>query len=187
MGRCREPNNGHVYDADVYTVSVINTATNSLAATVPVGDFAVGVVVSPSGKYVYVTNRDDNTVSVIDTSTNAVTATIPVTGGPYGVAISTNGSHLYVTDYYSDTVTVIATGNTVTTTKTTTKTLPAVSTSPKPVNKAEVNWSSTAVNAIKYALSTWDHFLKNYDDWGAAFHATPEIGKLIKDKAIPAF
>jgi YVTN family beta-propeller protein len=33
-----------------YTVSVINTATNKVIATVPVGDYPYGVSVSPDGK-----------------------------------------------------------------------------------------------------------------------------------------
>ena len=57
-------------------VSVIDTETNTITATVPVGNWPYGVAVSPDGKKVYVTNDHDNTVSVIDTATNTVTTTV---------------------------------------------------------------------------------------------------------------
>ena len=78
------------------TVSVINVATNSVIATIPLGTHPQGVSVSPDGTKVYITNNQDNTVSVINTSTNSVTATIPVGFGPYGIAVSPDGSLVYV-------------------------------------------------------------------------------------------
>src|SRR3990170_3787634 len=64
------------------TVSVIDTATNTVTATVPVGANPAGVAVHPAGTFVYVANFNDNTVSVIDTATNTVTATVPVGNAP---------------------------------------------------------------------------------------------------------
>jgi YVTN family beta-propeller protein len=64
------------------TVSVIDTATNTVRATVTVGGYPYGVAVNPDGTKVYVPNNFDNTVSVIDTSNNTVTATVPVGGSP---------------------------------------------------------------------------------------------------------
>ncbi len=68
--------------------SVIDTATNTVIATIPVGVQPAGVAVSADGSKVYVANhRQAGTVSVIDTATNTVTATIPfgLTGpGPGG-------------------------------------------------------------------------------------------------------
>src|SRR5262245_7172177 len=49
------------------SVSVIDTATNTVTATVAVGSHPRGVAVTPDGSRVYITNRDSNTVSVIDT------------------------------------------------------------------------------------------------------------------------
>ncbi len=57
-------------------VSVIDTATNTVTATVTVGAFPVGVAVNPAGPRVYVANGDSANVSVIDTETNTVTATV---------------------------------------------------------------------------------------------------------------
>src|SRR5215470_5486086 len=60
------------------TVSVIDTATNTVVATVPVGRFPFGVAITPDGTHAYVTNNASRTVSVIDTATNTVVATVPV-------------------------------------------------------------------------------------------------------------
>ncbi|ALK06475.1 MAG: cell surface protein [Methanosarcina sp. 795] len=78
------------------TVSVIDTATNNVTAIIPVGNYTMGVAVSPDGKKVYVTNFFDSTISVIDAAKNKVTATIPVGNAPRGVAISPDGKKVYV-------------------------------------------------------------------------------------------
>jgi YVTN family beta-propeller protein len=77
-------------------VSVLDTATNALTATIPVGRFPRGVAVRPDGRRVYVTNYDDATVSVIDGGTNSVVATVPVLPGPRWVAAGPDGSMVYV-------------------------------------------------------------------------------------------
>ena len=101
------------------TVSVIDTATNAVTATVPVGSGPFGVAVSPDGSRVYVSNQNDSTVSVIDTATNTVTATVPVGSRPEGVAVSPDGSRVYVGNGLSGTVSVIdTTTNTVSATVT---------------------------------------------------------------------
>ena len=53
-------------------VSVIDTATNTLVATIPVGTIPFAVAVTPDGTHVYVTNDGSNNVSVIGTATNTV-------------------------------------------------------------------------------------------------------------------
>ena len=78
------------------TVSVIDTATNTVTATVPVGSSPWGVAVSPDGTRVYVTNWNSNTVSVIDTATNTVTATVNVKSNPIGIVVSPDGKKVYV-------------------------------------------------------------------------------------------
>src|SRR5271157_6487409 len=47
------------------TVQIIDTATNTLVAIVPVGSFPVSAAVNPAGTRVYVANRNDSTISVI--------------------------------------------------------------------------------------------------------------------------
>src|SRR6266404_2960716 len=67
--------NAYITNNASATVSVIDTATNTVTATIHVGSNPLGVAVSPDGSKVYVTNNNDGSVSVIDTATNAVTAT----------------------------------------------------------------------------------------------------------------
>jgi YVTN family beta-propeller protein len=64
------------------TVSVIDTATNTVTATIAVGSNPLGVAMTPDGSKAYVANAGSNTVSGIDTATNTVTATIPVGVAP---------------------------------------------------------------------------------------------------------
>jgi DNA-binding beta-propeller fold protein YncE len=46
---------------------MIDTESNTVSATLPVGQNPLGVAVSPHGDRVYATNRGAHTVSVIDT------------------------------------------------------------------------------------------------------------------------
>lgn len=68
-------------------VSVIDTSTNNVIATVNVGINPNGIAVTPDGKKVYVANHYSNNVSVIDTALNKVTATLNVENGSTGVAL----------------------------------------------------------------------------------------------------
>ena len=105
----------YITNGESNTVSVIDTATNTVTATVPVGSEPEGIAVSPDGTGVYVANLKSNTVSVIDTATNTVTATVSVGNNPHGVAVK--GTKVYVTNYGDTTVSVIdTTTNSVTTT-----------------------------------------------------------------------
>ncbi len=73
------------------TVSVINTASDIVIATVPVGNDPYGTTITPDGTIVYVTDYKANKVYGIDTATNTVTATIPVGDVPYGIAVTPDG------------------------------------------------------------------------------------------------
>jgi len=96
-------------DENYFSVHVINTATNNVTDTVPVGSFPKGITVSPDGKKVYVTNSWNDNVSVIDTAINAVTATVPVGRFPEGIAINPTGTKVYVTNSLDDNVSIIDT------------------------------------------------------------------------------
>src|SRR5216684_8872391 len=91
------------------SVSVIDTATYSVVATIPVGQYPASVAITPNGAFAYVANFNSNSVSVIDTATNNVTGTVSVGTGPSGVAITPNGAFAYVTNYTSASVSVIST------------------------------------------------------------------------------
>jgi YVTN family beta-propeller protein len=96
------------------TVSVLGTATNTVVATVPVGDDPLEIALTPDGKRAYVANERSDTVSVIDTASNTVAATIPVGrpplgNAPMGIAITPDGKHAYVTNNRSGLISVINT------------------------------------------------------------------------------
>ncbi len=68
------------------SVSVLDTASNTIVKTVLVGTSPAGVAVTPDGAHVYVSNQGSNSVSVIDTASNTVVATIAVTA-PTAISI----------------------------------------------------------------------------------------------------
>ena len=73
---------------------MIDTASNTVAASVPVGS-SVKIAVSPDGKHAYVTH-DLNSLSVIDTASNKVVATVDVGKEPGGLALTPDGKYAYV-------------------------------------------------------------------------------------------
>jgi YVTN family beta-propeller protein len=91
------------------TVSVIDTTTSTVTATVPVGASPSTAAVDPSHNKVYVVNGGENTVSVINGVDNTVTATVPVGTDPQAVAVDSGTGTAYVANYSSATVTVIDT------------------------------------------------------------------------------
>jgi YVTN family beta-propeller protein len=98
-----------VTNAGSGTVSVIDTATNTVTATIAVGTDPAGVAVDPAAGTVYVPNSTAGTASVIDTATNTVTATIAVGTEPAEVAVDPSTHSAYVTSTTDGTVSVIDT------------------------------------------------------------------------------
>lgn len=91
------------------SVTVVNTSTQAVVTTIPVGTSPSGVAVSADGKHIYIANSGSANVSVIDGMTNTVTATIGVGLVPTGLTLSPDGSRLYVANYLSNSVSVINT------------------------------------------------------------------------------
>ena len=92
------------------SVSIIDTTTNIVTATVTVGGSPDAVAISPDGTMVYILNGDKNTISVINTKTNSIATTISGLGShPTGLAITPDGKKLYVSNYFSYSVSVIDT------------------------------------------------------------------------------
>ena len=71
---------GYIVNHGDGTVSVLDTATNLVVATVTVGSEPMGAAVVPNGARAYVTNQvaPAGTISVIDTAANGVAATVTV-------------------------------------------------------------------------------------------------------------
>ncbi len=93
------------------SVSVLDTATNMVVATVSAGSFPVGVAVTQDGTRVFVTDQSSNALLVIDTATNSVIATVTVGLGrtPRGVAVNSAGTRVYVANLGSNSVSVLET------------------------------------------------------------------------------
>jgi len=91
------------------TLSVIDTTTNGVTATINVGADPIGVAVHPAGTFVYVANYVGNTISVINAATNTVAATVPVGVEPRGVTVNPAGTYVYVANGSDGTVSVIDT------------------------------------------------------------------------------
>lgn len=89
----------YITNHDSNSVSVIDASTNSVTATIPVGNGPSGIAVDVLGRRAYAANSNDGTISVIDTATNSVMATIETGLMPVGLALGPNGERLYVSDY----------------------------------------------------------------------------------------
>jgi len=100
------------------TVSVIDTATDSVIDTVDAGLAHSGIAISPDGSKVYITlngtaSSGDNRIEIMDTATDTITNTITVGNGPVGIAVmpatslafavnaggDTQGNYVADTDY----------------------------------------------------------------------------------------
>src|SRR5215204_2533035 len=88
------------------TVSVLDTATNTVVATTPVDGAPIRVAVTPDGKRAYIAMRDlasEGTIAVLDTATNKVVATVAATDFFIaGVAITPDGKRAYVANSGND-------------------------------------------------------------------------------------
>ena len=89
------------------SVSVLDTTSNRVTATIPVGNGPLGVAITPDGATVLITNTTDGTVSVINGATNTVTATVPVGHQPNAVVVKADGSRAYVVNGGDSTVSVV--------------------------------------------------------------------------------
>jgi YVTN family beta-propeller protein len=89
-----------------HDVSVIDLATQTVVATVPVGRSPAGVVASSRAGKVFVSNPDSKNISVIDMRTQQVVATVPAGDGPVGIDASRDGTRLYAADWFRDRVLV---------------------------------------------------------------------------------
>jgi YVTN family beta-propeller protein len=67
------------------SVSVIDTSSDSVTATIPTGYVPDSPALSPDGASLYVANDLGNNLTVIDTATNSVTGTISTGNHPFGV------------------------------------------------------------------------------------------------------
>src|SRR5947207_2408417 len=91
------------------SVSVIDTGTGQVVATVPVSAGPHGMSATPDGRTVYVSGDGSSEVSVIDAATDRVTRKIEVGKTPHGLAMTPDGKLLLVGVYGEDRVALIDT------------------------------------------------------------------------------
>ena len=90
-------------------VWVIDTTTDQVVSKIPVGKHPAHVVLSPDGRFAFVTNGGENTVSVVDTAARLAVTTVPVGAYPHGIRVSPDGKEAYVANLKGGTVSVIDT------------------------------------------------------------------------------
>lgn len=86
----------YVANSGSNSLSVINEASRSVIATVPVGQDPYAAVVDSGLDRVFVSNTAGGTVSAIDGSSDALLSTINIGGSPTIMAIDTVNHRLYV-------------------------------------------------------------------------------------------
>lgn len=91
------------------SLSVIDTATDTIVDTIVVPGEPHDVGFTPDGRHGYVSQYSLGTVTVFDTATKALGATISIGPKPQGVAVKTDGTTAYVTSSFNHTVTAINT------------------------------------------------------------------------------
>jgi YVTN family beta-propeller protein len=87
-------------------LAVVDVATNTLTATVPLASDGFNLIVAPDGQRVYVTTAN-GTLYVVNAATNAVITTLPVGAAANGLAFSPDGTVLYVSSRDAGTVVAV--------------------------------------------------------------------------------
>jgi YVTN family beta-propeller protein/VCBS repeat-containing protein len=103
-GRLYVTDYGYYGGESSHTMAVIDSASGELLHRIPVGYYPTGVVVSPDGKRVYVTNDEGSytdthpgTTTVIDAETGEVVDTWAV--GGISIALGPNGNQVYIVSH----------------------------------------------------------------------------------------
>ncbi|GAB4559695.1 MAG: hypothetical protein Kow0047_05730 [Anaerolineae bacterium] len=98
----------YVTNTDEGSVSVIDTASWSVVATIPEIPEPHDGELTPDGRWLYLATAGNNTMAVVDTMTNEVVSTFPVGAKPRGVAAGgEQGEIAYVTNKGEGTLTII--------------------------------------------------------------------------------
>jgi YVTN family beta-propeller protein len=93
------------------SISVIDTETNVVTATVAAGQGPQGIAVSPDESRVYVASVGTARLLTMDAATNSIVGSLSVGRGPVGVVLSADGRWIYVSNNGSNSVSVIDAGS----------------------------------------------------------------------------
>ncbi len=83
-------------------VSVVDTASAAVVATIPVAAGPHGMAVSPDGRFVYVSGDGSSSMSIIDTGSDSVAQTVEVGATPHGLAMLPDGKTVLIGVYGAD-------------------------------------------------------------------------------------
>ncbi|MDP3072811.1 MAG: YncE family protein [Opitutaceae bacterium] len=93
------------------TVSVIDTSSDTVVASITTGAGPIAAAVNQLGTRVYVANTFTTTMTVIDAHSRLVLAQVNVGSNPRGVAVSPDGSRVYVAVTGTSSVAVVDAGS----------------------------------------------------------------------------
>jgi YVTN family beta-propeller protein len=102
-----------VAESNAGSVSIVDCTSDTVMATLQVGQFPGAVGANVSNGKVYVVNTSGGTVSVIDTYANTVQATVQVGQSPCAVAVNSSDGKAYVANASSNTVSILDGSNKV--------------------------------------------------------------------------
>lgn len=154
------PNGSRVYVATLTGVSVIDTSTDTVVATIPANGSRLAI--SPDGSRLYIHSQFANRIDVIDTSTNANLAQIPAPGSgpdPEVIAVTRDGKRVLATHFGGLRVSVIDTATNAVAASLPFPALPVgLATSPDNsaaflVTIGSVNWLRLADNSITATIA----------------------------------
>jgi YVTN family beta-propeller protein len=96
-----QPNGQHVYAAGDGILTIIDTASNTVAANVTVNPQSTGIAAAPDGSRVYVASLFSIDLNILDTSSNALLPSITMflqrlRGGFGFMAVAPNGQTIYI-------------------------------------------------------------------------------------------
>jgi len=109
-GLALDPAGGTLYVANYSgsSVSVVDTASDTVRGEVFTGLAPFALSVSPDGGRLFVGNQTSRTLSVVDTGALTVLMDVPLGAAtPYGVQSGPDGSRVYVADYPNNALLVI--------------------------------------------------------------------------------
>jgi YVTN family beta-propeller protein len=78
---------GHEEDEMHGAIAIVDTVDNSIVGGIRVGSYPTRLVLHPSEKRLYITDRDDQSVYVVDTATDTVVGEIAVGSDPVDIAV----------------------------------------------------------------------------------------------------
>lgn len=152
-----------------------NSTPHQAALDIHVGQQPFGLVASPDGRRLYVSNYGSDSVSVIDTRWNMVYHNVPVGDGPYQVALSPDGTRLYVSNFEASSVTVVNVG---------------VATSPMIERTFAVAWQPTGLAVSPDGSQLWvsqyrNHTLKVFETTNFTELGTIDVSAMGATQPVP--